>query len=59
LNFWCSEAASARALLHTLPGWKAAEPKLSNDLRVLIASVLMAAFSVILTWRAPKETPAA
>jgi hypothetical protein len=55
----CSEAASARALLHTLPGWKAAEPKLSNDLRVLIASVLMAAFSVILTWRASQETPAA
>jgi hypothetical protein len=59
LDLRCSEAASARALLHTLPGWKAAEPKLSNDLRVLIASVLMAAFSVILTWRASQETPAA
>jgi hypothetical protein len=62
LNFGCSEAASARALLHTLPGWKAAEsmlPKQSNVLRVLIAYLLMAAFSVILTWRASQETPAA
>jgi len=62
-----AEAASARALLHTTKAWAAVQAEVERGrslpynlfrLRAVIAAVLLAAFSVLLTWRAPEELPA-
>ncbi len=62
INEFDAEPAAAQALLHTLPEWKAARAELVPtilgtfyDLRALLAAVLLAAFSIILTWMAPEE----
>jgi|GEM_PF-4585561 hypothetical protein len=62
LNEYDAEPAAAQALLHTLPEWKAARAELVStilgtfyDLRALLAAVLLAAFSTILTWMAPQK----
>jgi len=62
-----AETASARALLHTTKAWAEVQAEversrsLTNNLfrlRAVVAAVLLAAFSVLLTWRAPEELPA-
>ncbi len=62
-----AETASARALLHTTKAWAAVQAEVESSrslfknlfrLRAVIAAVLLAAFSVLLTWRAPEELPA-
>ena len=62
-----AETASARALLHTTKAWAEAQAEVERGrslldnlfrLRVVIAAVLLVAFSVLLTWRAPEELPA-
>jgi hypothetical protein len=68
IRFDHAEAVSARLLLHTTKAWAETQAELESDrslphdlfrLRAVIAAVLLAAFSVILTWHAPKELPAA
>ena len=63
-----AETASARTLLHTTKAWAEAQAEVERGrslphtlfrLRAVIAAVLLAAFSVFLTWRAPEELPAA
>jgi hypothetical protein len=63
-----AETASARALLHTTKAWAEVQAEVERGrslpynlfrLRAVIAAVLLAAFSVLLTWRAPEELPAA
>ncbi|MDP6780021.1 MAG: hypothetical protein QGI83_24920, partial [Candidatus Latescibacteria bacterium] len=62
-----AETVSARALLHTTKAWAAVQAEVESSrslfnnlfrLRAVIAAVLLAAFSVLLTWRAPEELPA-
>lgn len=59
-----AEATSARTLLHTTKAWANAQaetrslPHTLFRLRAVIAAVLLAAFSVFLTKRAPEELPA-
>jgi len=62
-----AETASARALLHTTKAWAEVQAEVERSrslpynlfrLRAVIAAVLLAAFSVLLTWRAPEELPA-
>lgn len=63
-----AETASAYALLHATMAWAAAQPEIESSrslphalfrLRAVTAAVLMAAFSVLLTKRAPEDLPAA
>jgi hypothetical protein len=60
-----AEATSARTLLHTTKAWANTQPRPRSlphtlfRLRAVIAAVLLAAFSVFLTKRAPEELPAA
>ncbi len=62
IDAYDAEPAAAQALMHALPEWKAAQAELEPtilgtfyDLRALLAAVLLAAFSIILTWMAPEE----
>ncbi|MEO2163698.1 MAG: hypothetical protein ABGY29_14350 [bacterium] len=54
--------------MHTTKAWAEVQAEVERGrslpynlfrLRAVIAAVLLAAFSVLLTWRAPQETPAA
>lgn len=60
-----AQRTSARTLLHTTKAWANTQPRPRSlpqtlfRLRAVIAAVLLAAFSVFLTKRAPEELPAA
>ena len=56
-------AAAARSNLHTLPEWTTPPVEQTNALtwlyryRIFLGGLLVAAFCVIVTWRAPVATP--